>query len=335
MSCVVAMSEKCHIFGYLQIGRPPMPRGTRVGTPVCSTPKRIRRGQASMDELAIFSNSMVIRNKSDSINIKSKYQNCDWSRSLDIAYRERIHGFRKDPSSGTSTSRALFVSLRGMANEDLIVSHIVKTYPTARDDLSVLSDLSFALNRRESLAVTGPSGIGKSTLLHILGTLDRPTSGSVRLLEEDPFALNEAGQARFRSKHIGFIFQDHHLMPQLNVLENTLLPALAIGRIGREHTERAQELLEAVGLSDRLTHLPSELSGGERERVAVARSMLLRPTLILADEPTGNLDPQNAQKIGQLLLDLQQRENTLLVVVTHSMELASKMSRQLPLSRVI
>ncbi len=222
-----------------------------------------------------------------------------------------------------------------MANEDLIVSHIVKTYPTARDDLSALSDLSFTLNRGESLAVTGPSGIGKSTLLHILGTLDHPTSGSVRLLGEDPFALNEAGQARFRSKHIGFIFQDHHLMPQLNVLENTLLPALAIGSIGREHTQRAQELLDAVGLSDRLAHLPSELSGGERERVAVARSMLLRPTLILADEPTGNLDPQNAQKIGQLLLDLQQREKTLLVVVTHSMELAAKMSRQLPLSRVI
>jgi lipoprotein-releasing system ATP-binding protein len=222
-----------------------------------------------------------------------------------------------------------------MPTEDLVVSNLVKTYPTSHDSLSVLSDVSFSLNRRESLAVTGPSGIGKSTLLHILGTLDRPTHGSVRLLGEDPFALDEAGQARFRSKHIGFIFQDHHLMPQLNVLENTLLPALANGRIGREHTERARELLDAVGLSDRLAHLPSELSGGERERVAVARSMLLRPTLILADEPTGNLDPQNAHKIGQLLLDLQQRENTLLVVVTHSMELASKMSRQLPLSKVI
>ena len=222
-----------------------------------------------------------------------------------------------------------------MTKEDLIVTHIRKTYPTAIDELSVLHDINFTLNRRESLAVTGPSGIGKSTLLHILGTLDHPTSGTVRLLDEDPFALNEAGQARFRSKHIGFIFQDHHLMPQLNVLENTLLPALANGRIRREHNDRARELLEAVGLSDRLAHLPSELSGGERERVAVARSMLLRPTLILADEPTGNLDPQNAQKIGQLLLDLQQRENTLLVVVTHSMELASKMSRQLPLSKVI
>ncbi len=221
-----------------------------------------------------------------------------------------------------------------MANEDLVVSNLVKTYTTAREPLSVLSDISFTLNRRESLAVTGPSGIGKSTLLHILGTLDHPTSGSVSLLGENPFALNEAGQARFRSKHIGFIFQDHHLMPQLNVLENTLLPALANGKIAKEHSARARELLEAVGLSDRLVHLPSELSGGERERVAVARSMLLRPTLILADEPTGNLDPQNAQKIGQLLIDLQQRENTLLVVVTHSMELASKMSRQLPLSKV-
>ena len=221
-----------------------------------------------------------------------------------------------------------------MANQDLIVSHIGKTYPTAHDELTILNDISFTLERGESLAVTGPSGIGKSTLLHILGTLDRPTHGSVRLLDEDPFALDDAGQARFRSKHIGFIFQDHHLMPQLNVLENTLLPATN-DRIERKHSERARELLEAVGLSDRLAHLPSELSGGERERVAVARSMLLRPTLILADEPTGNLDPQNANRIGQLLLDLQQRENTLLVVVTHSTELAAKMSRQLPLGRPV
>ncbi len=222
-----------------------------------------------------------------------------------------------------------------MATEDLIVSHVCKVYSTGREELSVLNDISFTLNRGESLAVTGPSGIGKSTLLHILGTLDRPTSGSVRLMGVDPFSLSEAGQARFRSEQVGFIFQDHHLMPQLSVLDNTLLPALANGRVKRVHTERARELLESVGLSDRLLHLPSELSGGERERVAVARSMLLRPTLILADEPTGNLDPQNAQKIGQLLLDLQSREKTLLVVVTHSTELASKMSRQLPLSKVI
>ena len=220
-----------------------------------------------------------------------------------------------------------------MTTEDLVVTGICKEYPTASDTLRVLNEISFSLGRGESLAITGPSGIGKSTLLHILGTLDCPTSGTVRLLGEDPFALSDAGQAKFRSKHIGFIFQDHHLLPQLNVMENTLLPALAFGSSTREHIDRASELLEAVGLSDRLAHLPSELSGGERERVAVARSMLLRPTLILADEPTGNLDPQNARKIGTLLLDLQRRENTLLVVVTHSTELASQMSRQLPLTR--
>ncbi|MDZ4851992.1 MAG: ABC transporter ATP-binding protein [Pirellulaceae bacterium] len=220
-----------------------------------------------------------------------------------------------------------------MTDQDLIVSKVSKSYETAHDHLSVLKELSFSMDRGESIAVTGPSGIGKSTLLHILGTLDRPTSGSVQLLGEDPFALDDAGQARFRRKHIGFIFQDHHLMPQLSVLENTLLPALAEGRSTAEHYSRATNLLEAVGLSDRISHLPSELSGGERERVAVARSMLLRPTLILADEPTGNLDPENARKIGQLLLDLQRQENTLLVVVTHSAELASQMSRQLSLTK--
>lgn len=222
-----------------------------------------------------------------------------------------------------------------MATEDLVVSRVCKSYSTTQDQLSVLSELSFTLSRGESLAVTGPSGIGKSTLLHILGTLDRPTSGSVRLLGEDPSTLSETEQARFRRKHIGFIFQDHHLMPQLSVFENTLLPALAMGSSTREHSERALDLLESVGLSERLLHLPSELSGGERERVSVARSMLLRPTLILADEPTGNLDPKNAQRIGQLLLELQRRENTLLVLVTHSTELASQMSRQLPLAKVV
>lgn len=220
-----------------------------------------------------------------------------------------------------------------MTDQDLIVSQVSKSYETAHDQLSVLKELSFSMDRGESLAVTGPSGIGKSTLLHILGTLDRPTSGSVKLLGEDPFSLDDAGQARFRRKHIGFIFQDHHLMPQLSVLENTLLPALAEGRSTAEHISRATNLLDAVGLSDRISHLPSELSGGERERVAVARSMLLRPTLILADEPTGNLDPENARKIGQLLLDLQRQENTLLVVVTHSAELASQMGRQLSLTK--
>ena len=218
---------------------------------------------------------------------------------------------------------------------DLIVSQLAKAYPTAGGELVVFEGISFALARGESLAVTGPSGTGKSTLLHILGTLDRPTRGSVRLLGADPFVLDEKAQAKFRRERIGFIFQDHQLMPQLNVLENTLLPALANGTPTAQQASRARELLERVGLADRLGHLPSELSGGEQARVAVARSLLLGPTLILADEPTGNLDPQNAGKIGQLLLELQQVEQTLLIVVTHSMELAATMQRQLPLAKAV
>ncbi len=214
---------------------------------------------------------------------------------------------------------------------DLIVSDLCKSYPTADGELKILDRVAFQLNRGESLAVVGPSGTGKSTLLHILGTLDQPTSGTVSLLGENPFGLTESGQAAFRRRHIGFVFQDHQLLPQLSVLENTLIPALAVGKPTADHRSRAAELLEAVGLEKRLEHLPSELSGGERARVAVARSLLLKPTLILADEPTGNLDPTNAQRIGRLLLELQQRENTLLIVVTHSMDLAETMQHRMTL----
>jgi lipoprotein-releasing system ATP-binding protein len=197
--------------------------------------------------------------------------------------------------------------------------------------LRIIQDLSFQLNRGASLAVTGPSGTGKSTLLHILGTLDRPSSGSFELLGENPHQLNENGQAAFRQKHIGFIFQDHQLLPQLSVIENVLIPALATGRVSSEHKSRAKQLLDAVGLEHRIGHLPSELSGGERARAAVARSLLLHPTLVLADEPTGNLDPANAKKIGTLLLELQKLENTLLIVVTHSMALAETMQQRMAL----
>jgi lipoprotein-releasing system ATP-binding protein len=174
----------------------------------------------------------------------------------------------------------------------------------------------------------GPSGSGKSTLLHILGTLDRPTEGTVSLDGKDPFALPEKELADFRNRHIGFVFQDHHLLPQCSVLENVLIPTL-VSSDGRAEAENwARQLLERVGLSDRLDHRPAELSGGERQRVAVARALIQHPVLLLADEPTGNLDRRSAQAVGELLLDLHRREQTVLVVVTHSAELARCFPRQ-------
>jgi lipoprotein-releasing system ATP-binding protein len=209
---------------------------------------------------------------------------------------------------------------------DLSVNQLSKSYSNGDQQIPVLCDLCLQINRGENLAVIGPSGSGKSTLLQILGVLDSPTSGTVELEGSNPFVLNENQQARFRNQHIGFIFQDHHLLPQWNVLENTLLPSLAFGKATQERVSRAKELLDRVGLSHRLGHLPSQLSGGERERVAVARALLLKPTLVLADEPTGNLDAINAQKVGELLLEVPKEQNTILIVVTHSLELARSMS---------
>jgi lipoprotein-releasing system ATP-binding protein len=188
------------------------------------------------------------------------------------------------------------------------------------------------LNRGAALAVMGPSGSGKSTLLHILGTLDRPTSGSVRLEGKDPFVLPERELADFRNRHIGFVFQDHHLLPQCSVLENVLIPTLVASDHGGDSESWARELLERVGLSGRLEHRPAELSGGERQRVAVARALIQHPILLLADEPTGNLDRHTAQSVGRLLLDLHQQEQTVLVVVTHSSELARNFPRQLEMA---
>ena len=205
----------------------------------------------------------------------------------------------------------------------LSVSHLCKDYPTRSGPLAVLRDISFELNPGDALAVMGPSGSGKSTLLHLLGTLDRPTRGTVRLDGADPFALPEPQLADFRNRSIGFVFQDHHLLPQCTVLENVLIPTLVNGRAKSADVEKwAKELLERVGLTGRLDHRPAELSGGERQRVAVARALVLRPVLLLADEPTGNLDRRTAQSVGQMLLELHREERTILVVVTHSAELA-------------
>ena len=205
----------------------------------------------------------------------------------------------------------------------LDVEHLGKDYPTRTGPLPVLRDVSLHLDRGESLAVMGPSGSGKSTLLHLLGTLDRPSRGTVRLDGQDPFALPEPALADFRNQHVGFVFQDHHLLPQCTVLENVLIPTLVNHHIKPVDVEKwAKELLERVGLTGRLDHRPAELSGGERQRVAVARALVLRPVLLLADEPTGNLDRATAKSVGELLLELHREERTILVVVTHSPDLA-------------
>ena len=206
---------------------------------------------------------------------------------------------------------------------DLIVDHVAKQYPTRSDPLHVLRDVSLELSAGQNLAILGPSGSGKSTLLYVIGTLEPPSAGRVTLGGEDPYRLSETALARFRNRTIGFVFQDHHLLPQLSVLENVLIPTLAEGSPSATQRQRARELLQRVGLSDRLDHRPAELSGGERGRAAVARALVTRPQLILADEPTGNLDRTNAMAIGNLLLQLQQEEQAMLIVVTHSAELAA------------
>ncbi len=222
---------------------------------------------------------------------------------------------------------------RGGGSEvGLSVRALEKSYSLGGQPLSVLSDLSLEMRPGDSLAIVGPSGSGKSTLLQILGTLDRPDSGTVRIAGTNPFELGENELAAFRNRHIGFIFQDHHLLPQLSVLENVLIPALATRSATAADRDRAVELIERVGLSSRANHLPGELSGGERERVAIARSLLCKPDLMLADEPTGNLDRHTAETITRLLLELQQQADAMLVVVTHSQSLAEAMSRQVELA---
>lgn len=211
----------------------------------------------------------------------------------------------------------------------LSVQHLGKAFPTPAGPLTVLKDVCFSLNPGESMAITGPSGSGKSTLLQILGTLDEPTAGQMQLNEVDPFQLTPDELAAFRNRHIGFIFQDHYLLPQLSVWQNMLVPSLAVQSIvPRPVLERAQQLLDRVGLADRLEHRPGELSGGQRQRVAIARALLLKPTLILADEPTGNLDAENGRIVSDALLQLLADEPAMLMTVTHSPSLAERMQRQ-------
>jgi lipoprotein-releasing system ATP-binding protein len=212
----------------------------------------------------------------------------------------------------------------------LNLEHVSKQYPTPQGPLTVVDDVTLSLKRGEALSIMGPSGSGKSTLLYMIGALETPTSGTITLDDQNPFQLNERALAAFRNRKIGFVFQDHCLLPQCSVIENVLTPTLVATANGND-AERARSLLDTVGLSGRLDHRPGELSGGEKQRVALARALIMKPQLLLCDEPTGNLDHKSAEVVASLLLKIQQQQQTILVVVTHNAELAARFPRRLEL----
>ena len=205
----------------------------------------------------------------------------------------------------------------------LNVSGVGKSYPSPQGDVVVLSDVSLAFAPGDAAAIMGPSGSGKSTLLYILGALEPPTNGTVTLDGTNPFSLSARDLAAFRNKEIGFVFQDHCLLPQCSVLENVLVPTL-VGPSDAGSDAHARLLIDQVGLSHRITHLPGQLSGGEKQRVALARALVRRPRLLLCDEPTGNLDRASADSVASLLFELQQKQQAILIVVTHSADLAAR-----------
>ncbi|MDP6636197.1 MAG: ABC transporter ATP-binding protein [Phycisphaerae bacterium] len=214
----------------------------------------------------------------------------------------------------------------------LELTGVSKTYSQARDSAAaVLDDISLTIPAGQAVAIVGPSGSGKSTLLNLIGALDRPTSGTVRLGGRDLTTLKAAQLAEIRRSRIGFVFQQHHLLPQCTVLENVLLPALASGSVGADSSGRAVELLKRVALADRADDKPPLLSGGERQRVALARALINAPSLLLADEPTGSLDRQTSESLIELLVELNRSEGTTLIVVTHSSDLAGRMDRVMEL----
>jgi lipoprotein-releasing system ATP-binding protein len=214
----------------------------------------------------------------------------------------------------------------------LEVKRVSKDYPAPAGPLRVLSEIDLSVGPGESVSIVGPSGSGKSTLLYILGALEPPTSGTVLLDGQDPFQLDDRRLAAFRNRHVGFVFQDHHLLPQCSVIENVLVPTLVDREAGNLVERRARDLLDQVGLAARLHHRPHELSGGERQRVALARALVQNPGLVLCDEPTGNLDQESADAVASLLIDLHQRQKSILVVVTHNLDLAARVGTQYRLS---
>lgn len=207
--------------------------------------------------------------------------------------------------------------------------NIAKRFDGNGGQIEVLKDINLDLKAGETVAIVGASGIGKSTLLHILGTLDRPDSGTLRFKGEDLFRFDEVALARFRNRSVGFVFQFHHLLPEFSAIENAMMPILIGGRSKQTALKAAEEILVRVGLKDRLHHRVGTLSGGEHQRVALARALVLKPDVLLADEPTGNLDKRTSAQAHELLLELNREMGMTLVVVTHNMELASFMSRRM------
>jgi lipoprotein-releasing system ATP-binding protein len=205
----------------------------------------------------------------------------------------------------------------------LEVRNLSKEYPMPGQPLRVLTEINFSLRAGTAVSIVGPSGSGKSTLLYILGALEPPTAGQVLLGGKNPYEMDEKTLAAFRNESIGFVFQDHHLLPQCTVLENVLLPTL-VSQPDASVQKRARDLLDEVGLSPRIHHRPQELSGGERQRVALARALIRRPQLVLCDEPTGNLDHASAEAITSLLLDLHKNQQNILIVVTHNLDVAAR-----------
>jgi lipoprotein-releasing system ATP-binding protein len=209
------------------------------------------------------------------------------------------------------------------------VQQLFKSFGNGAKKVEVLRGIDLTFSRGEKAAIVGASGVGKTTLLHILGTLDRPTAGKVLYEGKDVFTQNEKDLALFRNREIGFVFQFHHLLPEFTALENTIMPCLIQGMTTREAALRAEAILTLVGLKDRLSHKPGELSGGEQQRVAVARALVLEPKILLADEPTGNLDSKTGESVFALLQELNRLKNVTLIVVTHNPNLAAQMPRQI------
>jgi lipoprotein-releasing system ATP-binding protein len=220
--------------------------------------------------------------------------------------------------------------MRDQAGAPLIQArNLVKTFVSNGNQVEVLNGVDLDIFSGESLAIVGASGVGKSTLLHIIGTLERPTAGKIFWYEEEVFALNDEQLAAFRNRKIGFIFQFHHLLPEFNALENVMLPGLIARLPKSESKDRAEAILVQVGLRDRLQHRVGALSGGEQQRVAVARALVMEPDVLLADEPTGNLDPRIGRQIHELLIRLNQEKGLTTIVVTHNLELADLLTYQL------